>query len=331
MRDGRFARLPQSPNGDSPLNQQDPNWERRLVEKLASAALVEQRRTRQWKTFFRLMWLTLAALAVAAMWSSSDGDKSGIGLGSAHTALIDLNGVIGGENDVADKLVKGMEAAYRSGSARGIVIRANSPGGSPVVSGMAYDEIRRLKKQHPTIPVIVAVEEVCASGCYYIAAAADKIYADKASVIGSIGVLSGGFGFTGAMEKLGVERRLMTAGADKAMGDPFSPENPRHEAIRRSLIDDIHRQFVAAVKLGRGTRLKNDPELFSGRIWLGDQGVALGLVDGLGSVRSVARDVLKAEKLVDYTPQDDLTSRFARRFGVSLSDGLRELFATRLL
>ncbi|RXZ42503.1 S49 family peptidase [Crenobacter cavernae] len=310
---------------------QDPNWERQLVERLASAALVEQRRTRQWKIFFRLVWLALAALVVAAMWSSSDGEKTGVGLGGAHTALVDLDGAIDSDSKTVDKLVEGMEAAYKSGNTRGIVIRANSPGGSPVLSGMAYDEIKRLKKQHPDIPVVVAIEEVCASGCYYIAAAADKIYADKASIVGSIGVLSSSFGFTGTLEKLGVERRLMTAGANKAMGDPFSPENPQHEAIRRELIDDIHKQFIAAVKVGRGSRLKSDPDLFSGRVWLGDKSMPLGLIDGIGSARSVARDVIKAENIVDYTPQDDLTSRFARRFGVSVSDGVRGLFSSRLL
>jgi protease-4 len=212
-----------------------------------------------------------------------------------------------------------------------VIIRANSPGGSPVLSGLAYDEIRRLRKLHPTIPVYVVVEDVCASGCYYIASAADKIFVDKASIIGSIGVLQDGFGFTGAMEKLGVERRLLTAGENKAMGDPFSPVNPKQQEIVKTLLDDIHQQFITAVKQGRGNRLKTDPDMFSGRIWIGEQGVPLGLADGLGSVRSVARDVIKADKLVDVTPEDDFTRRVARRFGVSLGEGFRSLFETRLL
>ncbi|NWK76601.1 S49 family peptidase [Aquitalea sp. LB_tupeE] len=307
-----------------------PNWERQLVEKLAMAALVEQRRARRWKIFFRLVWLGIIGGLLATAFLRNE-DKSAEALtGSGHTAVISLEGVIDSESNTAEKLTAALEDAYKDSGTRGIIIEANSPGGSPVLSGMAYDEIRRLKKQHPAIPVYVTVQEVCASGCYYIAAAADKIFVDKASIIGSIGVLSDGFGFTGLMDKLGVERRLKTAGENKAMGDPFSPTNPKQEAIRQQLLDDIHQQFIKAVKDGRGNRLKNDPQLFSGMVWIGEKGIPLGLADGLGSTRSVARDVIKAEKTVDYTQQDDLSSRVARKIGVEFAGGVRSLFNTRL-
>lgn len=307
-----------------------PNWERQLVEKLAMAALVEQRRARRWKIFFRLVWLGIIGGLLATAFLRNE-DKSAEALtGGGHTAVISLEGVIDSENNTAEKLSAALEDAYSDHGTRGIIIEANSPGGSPVLSGMAYDEIRRQKKLHPSIPVYVTVQEVCASGCYYIAAAADKIFVDKASIIGSIGVLSDGFGFTGLMDKLGVERRLKTAGENKAMGDPFSPTNPKQEAIRQQLLDDIHQQFIKAVKDGRGSRLKNDPQLFSGMVWIGEKGIPLGLADGLGSTRSVARDVIKAEKTVDYTQQDDLSSRVARKIGVEFAGGVRSLFNTRL-
>ncbi|BBF84381.1 periplasmic serine protease, ClpP class [Aquitalea magnusonii] len=300
------------------------------MEKLAMAAVVEQRRARRWKIFFRLVWLGIIAALLATIFLRND-DKSTEALtGSGHTAVISLDGVIDSENNTAEKLSAALEDAYGDRGTRGIIIEANSPGGSPVLSGMAYDEIRRQKKLHPSIPVYVTVQEVCASGCYYIAAAADKIFVDKASIIGSIGVLSDGFGFTGLMDKLGVERRLKTAGENKAMGDPFSPVNPKQDAIRQQLLDDIHQQFIKAVKDGRGSRLKSDPQLFSGMVWIGEKGIPLGLADGLGNTRSVARDVIKAEKTVDYTQQDDLSSRVARKIGVEFAGGVRSLFNTRL-
>lgn len=306
-----------------------PNWERELLQKLASASLVEQRRSRQWKIFFRLIWLAIFGFIAVNLFMRG-GEKAAGGLGGGHTAVIALDGAISSDNDSANKLIAGLNDAYGDGNTRGIIIAANSPGGSPALSGMAYDEIRRLKKLRPAIPVYVVVSEVCASGCYYIASAADKIYVDKASVIGSIGVLSDGFGFTGAMEKLGVERRLKTAGENKAMGDPFSPLNPKHEAIRQQLLDDIHQQFIQAVKAGRGARLKDNPQLFSGMVWLGEKGIPLGLADGYGTVQSVARDIVKAEKTVDYTQQDDISSRVARRFGVEFAGGVKSLFNTQL-
>ncbi|AXE31310.1 S49 family peptidase [Chromobacterium phragmitis] len=304
------------------------NWERQLLEKLASAALAEQRRSRQWKIFFRLAWLAIIGLIAASLFMRGE-EKAG-GLSGGHTAVIELDGAITSESDTGNKMIKALDQAFRDSGTKGVIIDANSPGGSPVLSGMVYDEIRRLKKLHANVPVYVVVSEVCASGCYYIAAAADKIYVDKASIVGSIGVLSDGFGFTGAMEKLGIDRRLKTAGENKAMGDPFSPVNPKHDAIRQLLLDDIHAQFIQAVETGRGQRLKKDPQLFSGMVWLGEKAVPLGLADGYGTVASVARDVVKADKTVDFTQQDDFSSRVARRIGVQFAGGVKSLFDTKL-
>lgn len=308
-----------------------PDWERELITKLAGSALLEQRRARQWKIFFRLAWLLITLIIVFSLFVNRDkSGKDGSLMDGKHTALISLDGVINSENDTADRLARGLEAAYKDSGTRGIIIRANSPGGSPVLSGMAYDEIRRLKKQYPAIPVVTVVEEVCASGCYYIAAATDRIYADKASIIGSIGVLSEGFGFTGTMEKLGIERRLMTSGNNKGMGDPFSPVKPEQEAIRQQLLDTVHQQFIQAVRDGRGKRLQQaNTEIFSGRVWLGSQSQPLGLIDGLSSVRQVAREQFKADKLVEFTPDEGFGKRAARLLGVQFAQGMGSLLDTR--
>ena len=235
--------------------------------------------------------------------------------------MIDINGVINSENDSARKISDGLKNAYKDPNTRGIILRANSPGGSPVLSGMAYDEIRRQKTLHPDIPVLVAVEEVCASGCYYIASAADKIFANQASIVGSIGVLSEGFGFTGAMEKLGIERRLATSGRDKGMGDPFSPQTEKQRAYAQTMLDQIHRQFIDTVREGRGERLKETPETFSGLFWNGEEAVKMGLADGLGNLDHVARDVIKAEEIIDYTPKENVAERLAKRFGAAIGEG----------
>lgn len=311
--------------------EQDRTWERQLIEKLATASLTEQRRARRWKIFFRLTWLAVLAGFIGLMFVDMESRNNSKAMGQPHTAVVSLDGAIDSESNVTAKMLDGLNAAYEDSNTRGIIIRANSPGGSPALSGMANDEILRLKKLHPKVPVYMVVEEVCASGCYYIAAAADRIYVDKASIVGSIGVISDGFGFDKAMDKLGIERRLATAGSNKGMGDPFSPKNPQQEAIRQGLLDEIHGQFIAVVKQGRGKRLADDPDLFSGRVWLGSSSIKLGLADGLGSVGSVARDVIKAEELVDFTPDDDLASRVARRIGVSFSGGVRAMLGdTRL-
>jgi protease-4 len=308
---------------------ENQSWERSLLEQLAGAALEEQRRSRRWKVFFRLTWLLLAAwIASTLLWSGEDRPVSRL-TGSGHTALLQLQGEISSDNNTAEKLVQGLKDAYADSGTRGIIIHANSPGGSPVQSGMVYDEIRRQKRLHPRIPVEVVVEDVCASGCYYIASAADNIYVDRASIVGSIGVLSDGFGFTGLMDKVGIQRRLKTAGENKGMGDPFSPENPKQDLILQQMLDGIHAQFIQAVRTGRGARLKPTPEMFSGMAWLGDKSMELGLSDGLGTVDSVAREVIKSDRLVDFTPQDDLSSRFAKKLGVEFGGGVKSLFNSR--
>ncbi len=287
------------------------NLERTLNE-VAQDLIKERRASRRWRIFFRLMWL---ALAIALLWALlSPAGKRGMP-SMPHTALVEINGEIamGGEAG-ADALVASLKNAFESPAAQAVVLRINSPGGSPVQSGIVYDAIRRLKAKHNK-KVYAVVEEICASGAYYIAVAADEIFVDKASLVGSIGVLMDGFGFVGTMEKLGVERRLLTAGANKGMLDPFSPQDEKQKAFAKSMIDQIHQQFIAVVKEGRGTRLKDQPDIFSGLFWNGEEAVRLGLVDRLGSLDSVARDVVKAEEIVDYTQHENVAERLARRFG----------------
>lgn len=311
----------------------DPNWERSVLERVALAAVTEQRRARRWQIFFRFVWLSLIAVLVFSSLFGTKPEHLASSI-NGHTALIRLEGAISSENQTADYLIEGLDSAYQDSNTKGIIIQANSPGGSPVLSGRVFDEIRRQRQKHPEIPVHVVVEEVCASGCYYIASAADKIFVDKASIIGSIGVLSDGFGFTEAMAKLGVERRLQTAGNNKALGDPFSPSKESDQQWRQQLLNGIHNQFIQAVKQGRGQRLRNDPDLFSGLVWLGEQSIPLGLADGYGSVQSVAREVIKAEEVVGFSPRGDLADRFAKRFGVEFSSGvhsyLNQLFSPQL-
>jgi len=292
---------------------EEGNWERKVLEKVALAAVAEQRRARRWGIFFKLLGFAYLAILLAAVidWSAINPEKA-----ARHTALIDLQGVIQAKGDVnADDVLSALQAAFDDKGAVGVVMRINSPGGSPVQAGIIADEIRRLRGKHPDKPLYVVVEDVCASGGYYVAAAADKIFVDKASIVGSIGVLIDGFGFTGTMEKLGVERRLMTAGENKGFLDPFSPQNERHKAHAQEMLDEIHRQFIDEVKKGRGDRLKETPEMFSGLMWTGAKSVELGLADGFGTVESVARDVLGAEDVRDYTVKPNFAEKFARRFG----------------
>ena len=302
------------------MSEENNNWERSVLEKLAMSAIQEQRRSRHWGIFFKV--LTFAYLFIILFlflsWSSSkvDGSISG----GKHTALIDLNGVISADSNAnADNLIGSLQDAFKDKKTAGIILRINSPGGSPVQAGLVNDEIHRLRGLHPEIPLYVVVEDMCASGGYYIAAAADKIYVDKASIVGSIGVLMDGFGFTGTMQKLGVERRLMTAGENKGFMDPFSPRNPKHEEITRKMLADIHQQFIDVVKQGRGKRLKETPETFSGLFWTGDKAVQMGLADEFGSVDSVARDVIKVENIVDFTTHEGLADRLAKKFGAGVA------------
>lgn len=297
-------------------------WERGVLEKLALEALVEQRRRRRWSVFFRL--LTFIYLGVI-LWKVADWGEPAEALAPAggYTAMVSVEGVIdSGSEASAERVIGALRSAYDDKAVRGVVLRINSPGGSPVQAGMINDEIYRLRGERPDLPVVAVVEDMCASGGYYVAAAADKIMVDKASLVGSIGVLMDGFGFVGAMEKLGVERRLLAAGANKGFLDPFSPQRETQTAHARGLLDDIHRQFIDVVRKGRGPRLKEGPELFSGLVWTGARSVELGLADGYGTVDSVARDVFQAEEVRDFTETRSFAERFAQRFGAGVTESL---------
>ncbi|MCB5206422.1 S49 family peptidase [Methylovorus mays] len=304
----------------SDINQNDPNWERQTLEKLAFSAIREQRRNRFWGVLFKsLTFIYLFMLLFYALdWVGGDGSAN-----SDHTALIDIYGVIGSDDQVsADDVIGSLESAYENKHTKGIILRINSPGGSPVQAGIINDEIHRQRKLHPSIPVYAVVEDICASGGYYIAVAADKIFVDKASIVGSIGVLMDGFGFTGIMDKVGVERRLLTAGVNKAILDPFSPVNPKHKEYAQSMLDQIHQQFIAVVREGRGKRLKETDDTFSGLFWSGETSVQMGLADGFGSSDYVAREIIKQEKIVDFTAREGLADKFAKRIGASMGNAV---------
>ena len=301
------------------MSEENNNWERGVLEKLAMSAVQEQRRARHWSIFFKV--LTLGYLFILLfMVMSWSGDKVDGSLTGKHTALIDLHGVIAADSNAnADNLISSLQDAFKDKNTTGVILRCNSPGGSPVQAGLVNDEIRRQRTLHPDIPLYVVVEDMCASGGYYIAAAADKIFVNKASIVGSIGVLMDGFGFTGTMQKLGVERRLMTAGENKGFMDPFSPLNPKHTAFTKKMLEDIHQQFIEVVKQGRGKRLKETPDTFSGLFWTGDKAIQMGLADEYGSVDSVARDVIKEENIVDFTTHEGLADRLAKKFGAGVA------------
>jgi protease-4 len=303
----------------------ETDWDKQMVENLASAALKEQRRARRWGIFFKLLffaYLTVIILLVVD-WRGPDGIAAG-----KHTALVDVVGVIDARGDSsADRVTEALQNAFKNKNTVGVILRINSPGGSPVQAGIIYDEIRRLRGLHPGIPMYAVVEDICASGGYYIAAAADKIYVDKASIVGSIGVIMDGWGFTGTMEKLGVERRVLTSGENKAFLDPFAPADEKQKRHAQSMLDDIHKQFIDVVRKGRGKRLKETPDIFSGLLWTGDKSIELGLADGYGSVDYVAREVIKAEDILDFTKKQDITERFARRFGATMAGVLARGFA----
>jgi protease-4 len=294
------------------------NWEREVLEKLALAAVQEQRRARQWSIFFKalgFLYLFIVLFLIAGWFDHGEVAKVG-----KHTALINLKGEIAADKANADDIIGSLKDAFDDKKTQGVILRINSPGGSPVQAGQIYDEIRRLRAQHPKTPLYVVVDDICASGGYYVAAAADKIFVDKASIVGSIGVLMDGFGFTGAMDKVGVERRLITAGENKGFLDPFSPLDRKQVDYAKQMLEEIHQQFIRVVRQGRGARLKESPEIFSGLVWSGERSIQLGLADGFGTVESVARDVIKAEDIVDFTPQQSLTDRLAGRFGVVLAN-----------
>ncbi|MBN8449107.1 MAG: S49 family peptidase [Candidatus Accumulibacter sp.] len=298
----------------------EPPWERQLLEKVAFAALREQRAKRRWGIFFKLAGLSylVAVLVMVVDWGGSEQLAD-----ARHTAVIHLHGTIEAQGEAsAQNINNALEEAFADKRTAGVILRVNSPGGSPVQAGIVHDEIRRLRTKHPQIPLYAVVEDVCASGGYYIAAAADKIFVDKASIVGSIGVLMDAFGFTGTMEKLGIERRLLTAGDNKGFLDPFSPQDAKQKAHAQVLLREIHEQFIDVVRRGRGDRLKDTPELFSGLMWTGSQSVGLGLADGLGTVGSVARDVIKADRIVEFTIRENIAERFARRFRADSTEGV---------
>lgn len=298
----------------------NPQWERQLLEKIALASLNELRAKRRWGIFFKLAGLAylVAVLVLVVDWGASDklADKK-------HTALINVRGTIDASGDAsAEKINGALQSAFEDKGTAGIIMRINSPGGSPVQSGIVYDEIRRLRTKYPDIALYAVVEDMCASGGYYIASAADKIYVDKASVVGSIGVLMDGFGFTGIMERLGVERRLLTAGENKGFLDPFSPQDMKQKQHAQVLLEEIHKQFIDVVRKGRGDRLKETPETFSGLMWTGAQSVKMGLADDFGTVDSVARDQIKVENILDYSVRENIAERFAKRLGADVSQAL---------
>ena len=296
-------------------------WERDVLRQLTQAALVEQRRARRWGIFFKsLGFLYLFAVLVVALgWlGSREVTRHG-----RHTALVQLSGVIDSESGAsADNINAGLQDAFADANTQGVILRINSPGGSPVQAHAINGEIRRLRAKYPAIPLYAVVDDMCASGGYYVAVAADRIYVSKGSLVGSIGVLMDGFGFTGAMEKLGVERRLITAGANKGFLDPFSPMLPQQRQHAERMLAEIHQQFIAVVREGRGKRLKEDNDTFSGLFWTGERSVELGLADAFGDSAYVAREVIKAENVVDFTPHENIAERFAKRFGAAMAEGL---------
>jgi protease-4 len=295
-----------------------PGWERETMERLVFATLNEQRAARRWRTFRSFAWLLFFVFLIWALGfrGAPKADKT-----LPHTAVVEVKGEIASDSDAsAEFIIAAMRAAFEDAGAQGVVLLINSPGGSPVQAGIVNDELKRLKAKYKQ-PVYAVVEESCASAAYYIAAGADQIFVDKASIVGSIGVLMDGFGFTGLMDKLGVERRLMTAGENKGFLDPFSPQTERHRQHAQAMLDQIHKQFIDVVKAGRGKRLKDTPELFTGLFWTGQQAVDMGLADHMGNLDFVAREVIKAEELVDYTRRENVAERLAKKFGASIGEG----------
>jgi protease-4 len=312
--DGARASAPQA----GPVREE--RWERDALERLARAALDEQRRARHWGIFFKVLTFVylFALLFIGLGWIGREAQLSG-----RHTALVSLDGVIAADADAsAERINQGLKDAFEDSNTAGVILRINSPGGSPVQASQINHEMRRLRERHPKVPLYVVVEDICASGGYYVAVAGDRIYVDPSSIVGSIGVLMNGFGFTGTMQKLGVERRLLTAGENKGFLDPFSPVNEKERAYAQTMLDEIHQQFIDIVRKGRGERLKETPEMFSGLVWTGDKSIQLGLADAVGSVDYVAREVIKAERVVEYTPAHNLFERFAHKLGASMANTL---------
>jgi len=310
---------------DEALSGKD-NWHRDLVNRLAFASINEQRRTRRWNVFFKcLLALYLGAILLLywpAEWPSMEKSSE------KHSALVEMKGVISDESEAnADSVIAGLQGAFEDENTEGVILRLNSPGGSPVQSGYIYNEIKRLREEHPDTPIYAVVTDVCASGCYYIAAATDDIYADKSSIVGSIGVRMDSFGFVESMKKIGIERRLYTAGESKGFLDPFLPPKESDVEHAKQLLNSIYEQFKSAVKEGRGDRLQDDPKLFSGLVWTGEEGLEMGLVDGFGSSSYVAREIIGEEEVVEFTQEPDLLERLTERLGLSMARGLSHVVA----
>ncbi len=297
----------------------EPNWERSTLEKVAMAAIAEQRQARRWRNGLRLAWLLFV---VTLTWFGLQHSTVPSDVTRPHTAVVEIKGEIASDSEAsADTIISALRGAFEDEGAQAVVLLINSPGGSPVQAGIINDEIYRLKALYKK-PVYAVVEDSCASAAYYIAVAADQIFVDKASIVGSVGVLMDGFGFTGLMEKVGVERRLMTAGENKGILDPFSPVSEKQKQFTQGMLDAIHQQFISVVRAGRGKRLKETPEMFSGLFWTGDQAVQLGLADQLANLDYVAREVVKAEELIDYTHRDNVAERLVKRFGASVGQAI---------
>ena len=305
---------------------EDPNWERGVLEKIALAGIAEQKSVRRWGIFFKFAtfaYLTVLLLMVIGFTSGSRGKLDVTS--DKHTALVAIQGgIMADGTNSAERINAALNAAFEDKGTAGVILKINSPGGSPVQSGMVFDEIKRLRKKYDAIPVHIVIEDMCASGGYYIAAAGDKIYVDKASIVGSIGVIMQGFGFTGTMEKLGVEGRTITSGENKAFLDPFSPVNDTHKAHAKALLGEVHEQFKKVVRDGRGKRLKETPEMFSGLFWTGAKAIEMGLADEFGTVDSVAKNVIKAETIVDYSERENVAERLAKRFGASVGTAMAD-------
>lgn len=314
------------PDPPATAGQDDAAWERQLLKRFAFDVLREQRAARRWSIFFKFALLAYVLAIFVLSWRGST--PGAFVSADKITALVDLQGVIATDTPAgADSIVTGLRKAFEDERTSGVVLRINSPGGSPVQSGYINDEIYRLKKKYPKVPVYAVLQDICASGGYYVAVAADEIYADKATIVGSIGVRMDGFGFVEALEKLGVERRLLTSGEHKAFLDPFSPLKQEEVDHVSGLLKEIHQQFINTVKRGRGDRLKPGVDFFNGYVWSGERGLELGLVDGLGSASYVAREIIGAEEIVNFTPQENVLEQVSRRFGARLSALLRESFS----
>lgn len=301
-----------------------------IVQRLAFAALNEQRRSRRWRIFFLFLTFAYITIIGLALMGKADGDSQLSGEGK-HTALVQLPGIIGiGEKSSAENVIAGLQSAFKNEETAGVILEINSPGGSPVQSAYIYDEIKRLRNEYESIPIYVVILDIAASGGYFVAAAADRIYVNKSSLVGSIGVRMDSFGFVELMDKLGVERRLLTAGENKGLLDPFLPEDAGQKAHLQKMLNEVHQHFIDAVKQGRGERLSQQADLFSGLIWTGEKAIELGLVDEIGTTESVARDVIKAEKVINFTPRGHLIDRIAERLGAVMGQQLQSYFQSNI-